>query len=122
MSVKPPRSELGRVMTRTDPDPFDEWEQTKLVRFSERSGPKVFSQGDIVIDREGVMEMGDSSNVPRVACQGTRQEGGGIVDEVGNDDLYKFLRKLGDWRPACGRRIRGTSTEQPLDFGHAAVS
>ena len=67
------------------------------------------------------MEVGDSSNVPRVACRGTRQEGAGVVDEVGNDDLYKFLRKLGDWGPAYGRRLWGTSTEQPLDFGHATV-
>jgi hypothetical protein len=48
-------------------------------------------------DREGVVKMGDSSNVPRVAGHGTCQEGGGVVNEVGDNCFHEFLWEPGDW-------------------------
>jgi len=49
------------------------------------------------------MEMWDGSNIPRVACHGAREEGVGVVNEVGDDHLYKVLWELGD----LGRGFRG---------------
>ena len=74
-----------------------------------------------VVGCESMVKMGDGSDVPRVTCQGACQEGAGVVDEVGNDHSHKLLRELGDWGRACGKRLRGTSKEQPLDFGYASV-
>jgi len=41
--------------------------------------------------------MGDGGDVPRVAGHRACQEGTGVMDEVGNDHLHKFVRKPGDW-------------------------
>ena len=43
------------------------------------------------------MEMADGGNIPRMTCEGACQEDAGAVDEVGEDFVYKFLRKPGDW-------------------------
>jgi hypothetical protein len=67
------------------------------------------------------MKMGDGSDVPRVTCRGACQEGALVVNEVGENQFHKVLRKLCDWRRACGGCIRGTSTEQRLDFGFVSV-
>ena len=95
-----------------------------MVRISEWTGPTVLAvrPGYVltVVGRKGVMEIGDGSNVPRVTCQGACKEGVGVVEEVRNNRCHKFLRKLGDWGPARGRRLRGASIEQVLDFGRAS--
>ena len=67
------------------------------------------------------MKVGDDGDVPRVTRQGARQEAVGIVNEVGGDDFYKFLRELGDWGRTPGGYSRGTSVEQPLDFGFGSI-
>jgi len=65
------------------------------------------------------VKVGDSCDVPRVASQGACEEGAGVVDKVGEDQFYEFLRKPGDWGRVQGRGHRATSKEQTLDFGHA---
>jgi len=67
--------------------------------------------------RDGVVEMGDCSDIPRVACHGACEEGGGVVNEVGNDHFDEVLREFCDWGRAIRRCLWGTSVEQPLDFG-----
>jgi len=41
--------------------------------------------------------MGHGHDVPRITRHGANEEGGGVVDEVGDDCLYKFLWDPGDW-------------------------
>ena len=101
-SPKPSGSEFGEGITRnilTDPESFDEWKQTKVVRFSEWSRPPTLPPE--VVGCESMVKMGDDSDVPRVTCQGACREGAGVVDEVGDDDLHKLLRELGDWGRVC---------------------
>jgi len=45
----------------------------------------------MIIDRERVVEVGDSSDIPRVARHGACEEGGSVVSEVGDDDLNDVL-------------------------------
>jgi len=106
---------------------FDERKQTKLVRFFERPWPRVVPVarvGMVVVDREGVMKLGDSGDVPRVTCRGARKEATRVVNDEGDDHFHDILRKLGDWGwpgRACDGRPRGTSDEQPFDFGLDSV-
>jgi hypothetical protein len=65
--------------------------------------------------------MGDGRDVPRVTGHGTCKEGGGVVNEVGDYHLHELLWEPSDWRRVCGMRVRGASTEQPLDFGLASI-
>ena len=74
-----------------------------------------------LIDREGVVKMGDDGDVPRVAGHGACQEGGGVVNEVGDNCFHKVLREPGDWRRMWGRCLQRISGEVPLDFGLASV-
>jgi len=67
------------------------------------------------------MEVGDGSNVPRIAGHGTRDKGAFIVNEVGDNHFYELLWELGDWARACGRGLWGGSIEQPPDFGYGPV-
>jgi len=67
------------------------------------------------------MEIGDSGNVLRVTCHGTRQEAVFVVNKVGDDHLHELLWELGDWGWACGGRPLGTPIEQPIDFGFGSV-
>lgn len=76
---------------------------------------------DFVVGCEGVMEMGDSSDVPRVTCHGARQEAVRVVNEVGDDNFDDILWELGDWRRRCGRCLRSTSRGQPSNSGYCSV-
>ena len=106
--VKPFGGELGIMIkgVQADPEQFDERKQTELVRSLERPGPQMrlvpLVPEVAVLCREGVMKMGDGDDVPRVACHGTCEEGGGVVNEVGHDHFYEVLWELGDW----GRTFR----------------
>jgi len=66
--VEPFGSEFGTIpRLHTDPELFDERKQTELVRFPEWPGPHVLPvslAGDGVIGCEGVMKVGDGSDVP----------------------------------------------------------
>jgi len=42
-------------------------------------------EGDVVVSCKAVVKVGDSSDVPRVACHGARKEGAGVMDKVGDD-------------------------------------
>jgi len=100
----------------------------------ERPRPPGFP-GTQAVDREGVVEMGDSCGVQRVAGHGTCEEGDEVVHEVGDDQFHQFLWKPGDWtlwnrddwalwNPGEWGRRRGghlqdTSPEGLLDFGLA---
>ena len=63
----------------------------------------------IVVGREGVMKMGDGSNVPRVKCHGKFQETGRLVDEIGENGFDKILREIGDWGRTRGECLGDTS-------------
>ena len=67
------------------------------------------------------MKVGDDSDVPRVTRQGARQKAVGVVNEVGGDNFYKLLGELGDWGRTSDGYSRGTSVEQPLDFGFSSI-
>jgi len=41
--------------------------------------------------------MGYSCEVPRITRHGTCEEGGGVVNEVGDDHLHEFSWDPGDW-------------------------
>ena len=45
------------------------------------------------ISCEGVVNVGDGGDVPRVAGHGACQEGAGVVNEVQDDRFHEFLRK-----------------------------
>ena len=57
------------------------------------------------------MEMGEGCDVPRVACQGARQEGGHVVDKVGEYHFDDILRKLGIWGRKRSSWLLGVSVE-----------
>ena len=68
------------------------------------------------------MKIGGGSNMPRATCHGARQETGLVVNEVGENPFNNISREpSGDWGWMCGGRLRGTSMEQPLDFGCGSV-
>ena len=75
----------------------------------------------IVVSCEGVMKVGDGSDVPRVACRGACQEGARVANEVGDNQSHELLRELGNWGQMCSGRPLGTSTERPVDFGFCPV-
>jgi hypothetical protein len=76
----------------------------------------------LVVGREGVMEMMDGGDVPRVTCQGARQEAACVINEVGDNLFHEFLREFGDGR-TCGRHLRSTSTERyPFDPSNGSVT
>ena len=97
------------IFPRADPQLFDERKQTELVRFSEWRRPRILRLHPvvraIVLDREGVMEMGNGSNIPRIACHGTRDKGLFVVNEAGDNHFYELLWKLGDWARTRGRSL-----------------
>ena len=52
---------------QADPESFDEWEKTEIVRHLEWPGPQVPPVNlteKILVGREGVVKVGDGSNVP----------------------------------------------------------
>ena len=67
MPVKPRAGErFIPPVDQTDPELSDEWEQTKFVRSFEWPRPPVLRTRPVVtiIDCEGVMEVGESCEVP----------------------------------------------------------
>lgn len=75
----------------------------------------------LFVNREGVMEIGDGSRVPRVTGHGARQKAVFVVDEVGDDHSHKLLWELGNWGRRRDGYLGGTSTEQPFDLGFCSV-
>jgi len=71
--------------------------------------------------REGVMDMADGHNVPRVACQGACEKAALVVDEAGDNHFYDVLWEFGNWGRKFGRCLRVASVEQPFDFGYGSV-
>ena len=73
----------------TDPELFDQGKQTKFVHVREWHRPRKFlvSEELAIIEwsEKGVMELGNGSDVPGVAGQGTRAETWDVVDEWGDD-------------------------------------
>ena len=76
-------------MAPTDPEFFDQGKQTKSVHIREWHRPPKYlvSVGPAIIEwsEKGVMELGNRSNVPGIAGQGTRAETRDVVDEWGDD-------------------------------------
>ena len=76
-------------MAPTDPEFFDQGKQTKSVHIREWHRPPKYlvSVGPVIIEwsEKGVMELGNRSNVPGIAGQGTRAETRDVVDEWGDD-------------------------------------
>jgi hypothetical protein len=79
---------VGTGTPQTNSELFDEWKQTKLVRFSEWSRPEALLTTLVafvmIVGREGMMKMGDGGNVP---CQ----EGALVVNQVGDDLFHELL-------------------------------
>lgn len=100
VAAEPFRSEpVHRIDSGADPESFDERKQTKLVRFLEWHRPPAVPFGpvaDEVFGREGVMEVGDSGDVPRVAGHGACQEKARVVNKVGYNRFHGLLRELVD--------------------------
>ena len=57
----------------------------------------VLFTGCDIISGERVVKITDGGDVPRMAGQGACQEGAGVVNEVGENRVHKFLRKPGNW-------------------------
>jgi hypothetical protein len=85
----------------TDLELFDQGKQSKFVHVPEWYGPDQFlapqqrtswSDSD-----EGVIKMGNGDNVPRVTCQGAREETMRIVGKVNYDQFDNFQGKPGGW-------------------------
>jgi hypothetical protein len=78
---------------------------------------RVHDQG-IVVGREGVMEMWDGSNIPRVTCRGARQKSALVVNEV-RDNQGDHHRPNYPWNPgrlsysfSCLARARQGTDEE----------
>ena len=56
----------------------------------------VFRVVVVVVGREGVMEMGDSGDVPGVTRRGACQEGTLVVNAMRDNPIYNLLRELGN--------------------------
>jgi hypothetical protein len=63
--------------------------------------------------------MGYSGNVPRVTGHGARKKGACVMDEVGDNQLHKFLREPGGLGWTCDRCHRDGARQ--LDFGPGSV-
>jgi len=74
----------------------------------------------VFLGREGVMEIGDGSCVPRVAGHGTCQETVFVVNKAGDDHFHKLSRELGERGWGC-LGCPGGTTEQPLDSGLCSI-
>ena len=66
--------------------------------------------------------MGGGGDAPRVAGRGACQEGGDVINEVGDNRFNKVLREPSDWRRMWGRRLQKISGEVPLNLGLASAS
>jgi hypothetical protein len=60
--------------------------------------------------------MGHGSSVPRKTCHGACEEGAGVVNEVGDDHVHKFL-----WEPGDLGRTWGRPTGQLLNFDPVSI-
>ena len=84
---------------------------------SESSLPRVVGAND-----EGMMEMRDGGDVPRIAGQGACAETELVVDEISDDDFNDVLRKSGDRRQACrGSLRRSTPWAHRPNYGQTPV-
>ena len=98
---------VGYMETET----LDERKQAEVVCASE--WPRGFP-GIHGANCEGVVQMGDSCDVPRAAGHGACADGAEVAYEVGDDQVHELLWEPGNW----GRRWgRGISKEKQLDFG-----
>ena len=98
ISAKPFGSKLA-IKAQTDTESLDEWKQPEVVRLLERCrppAPLVPVVGCQIIGDEGVVKMGEGGDIPRIAGQGACQDGVGVVNEVGENCVHKFSRKLGN--------------------------
>ena len=86
---------------------LDKGKQAKHVLVQKGIGPSGSSVERVVgANDEGMMEMRDSSDVPRVTSQGTCVETGLVVEKM-NDDHFNYLqRKPGGGGRACRRCLR----------------
>ena len=91
---------------------FDQGKQTKLILAQEWVGPHtppVFVQG-VGRNGEGVVEMRNNDDVPGVASQGTRNEAGCVMGEIGDDHFDNLEGEPGGRGRA---RCRGLRTSSP---------
>ena len=96
--AKPVGAKFFGGIPQADPESLDEWKKTEIVRFFEWVRPPILlvpRENCPVIRREGVVKMGDGGDVPQVAGHGACPEGAGVVNEVGDNRIYKFL-----WEPS----------------------
>ena len=71
---------------------------------------------------EGVMEMGNSGNVPGATGQGAREEGLLVIDEMSDDNFDDLLRKPGDRGRGCHRSLwRSNSRTHSPDSSQVSV-
>ena len=54
-------------------------------------------EGTVVVGCEGMMEIGDGDDVPRVTRRGTRHEATFVINKVGDNKFHELMRELGDW-------------------------
>jgi hypothetical protein len=52
------------------------------------------------------MKMGNGGNVPRVTCQGAREETASVVGKVGDDHFDGLQGKPGGRRQTCRRSLQ----------------
>ena len=105
---------------------FDKWKQTEFVRFlffewSRPQVPRGILSLAFFVSGEGVVEIGDGDHVPRVTGHGTGDDTVFVINEVGDDDLHRFLREFGDWGRTCDGWLHVRKREKPFDFGFGPV-
>jgi len=71
-------------------------------------------------ESEGVVDVWDSDDIPGSASQGTRLEGGKVVDKVSDDHICDFIREVagGLVCVACHWRY---IAEEAVDLGFAST-
>ena len=86
---------------------LDQGKQAEHVLVPDDIGPSESSiPRPVGVNDEGVMEMRNGGDVPRVTGQGACAETELVVDQVSDDDLNDVLRKAGDRGRGCGGSVR----------------
>ena len=88
------------VAPPVDTEPPGKGEQTKRMHAPNNFGP-LGSVLVVISDGKGMVEMGNSGNVPGVTGHGARAETAYIVDKICDDHFDKLKGKPGGRRWAC---------------------
>ena len=81
---------------RAEPEPLDQWKQTKYVRVLDRIGPLKFLVPGVGDNINGVIEMRNSGDVPSVTGRGACLKAVCVISKIEDDEPDELHRESVD--------------------------